>query len=225
MTTDAGSTATDTTAATDTGMAATSDQTAATTTTATDTTDWRAEAEKWKALSRQHEKRSKENAEAAQAATSQRDLLNKVAEALGLSTGEAKQLDPAAVEAKLAAAQAATIAQHRENAVLRAAGRLGADGDALLDSRAFLSSIADLDPTDTAGINAAIAEAVKANPRYATTATTPATPPAPARSTATSFEGAPGGQRQWTAEDVARATPSALTEAISKGLLKNYMSS
>lgn len=223
MTTDAGSAATDTTAATDTGTAATTDATA--TITATDTTDWKAEAEKWKALSRQHEKRSKDNADVAQSAAGQRELLTKVAEALGLPTGDAKQLDPAAVEAQLNAAKAATAAQHRENGVLRAASKLGADGDALLDSRAFLTTIAELDPTDTAGINAAIAEAVKANSRYAVNSTAaPAAPTPPARSTATSFEGAPGGQRQWTAEDVARATPTQVSKALGDGLLKNYLS-
>lgn len=220
MTTDTGMAATDTTATTDTGAAATSAATAAQ---AAPATDWQAEAEKWKALSRKHEKQAKDNADAAKAESGQRDLLSKVAEALGLSTGDAKQVDAAAVEAKLAAAQAATLAQHRENAVLRAAGKLGADGDALLDSRSFLATIADLDPADTAGINAAIAEAVKANSRYATNGTAaPAIPPAP-RSTATSFEGAPGGQRQWTAEDVARATPAQMRKALKDGLLTAHL--
>lgn len=216
--TDTGSAAVDTTTGTDTGTGTTPASPAA------PTVDWQAEAEKWKHLSRQHEKRAKDNADAATAAQTQQQLLAKVAETLGLPTGDAKTVDSAAIEAKLAAAQAATTAQARENAVLRAAGRLSADGDALLDSRSFLQSIAELDPTDTAGINAAIAEAVKANPRYAANGTTaPATPPAPARSTATSFEGAPGGQRQWTAEDVARATPAQMSKALRDGLLKTYL--
>lgn len=186
--------------------------------------DYQAEAEKWKALSRKHEKQAKENADAASAATARQESLNKVLAALGIEGTGPKGPDIDAVTQQLAAAQAATTAQARENAILRQAGKLGADGDALLDSRAFLAAVSDVDPADTAGISAAIAEAVKTNPRYAT-GTAPAAPAAPPRSTATSFEGAPGGQRQWTAEDVAKASPAAMQKALKDGLLAAYLAS
>jgi len=184
-----------------------------------------ADAEKWKTFSRKHEKDAKANAEAAQAAATNKDMLAKVAAALGLDAGD-KGPDPAAITAQLQAAQAAAASQAREVAVLRAAGRLGADGDALLDSRAFLAAIADLDPTDTTAIGEAIAEAVKANPRYATgTATSvPATPTRQASGTS-DFNGSPGGQRQWTEADVARATPAQLRKATADGLLTQYLTS
>lgn len=60
-------------------------------------------------------------------------------------------------------AQLATL--RREQAVVRHAGT--ADPAALLDSRAFLDSIADLDADDDKAIKAAIAQAVKDNPRLA----------------------------------------------------------
>jgi hypothetical protein len=182
--------------------------------------------DKWKGLSRQHEKRSKENADAAAAAAANQENLRKVAEALGLSAGD-KAPDASAITAQLQAAQAAAAQQARENAVLRAAGRLAADGDALLDSRQFLTSIADLDPTDTAGINEAIKTAMKDNPRYAAAAAgaQPVTPPARQASGTADFNGSPGGQRQWTEADVIRATPAQVRKATADGLLAQYLSS
>lgn len=191
-----------------------------------------ADAEKWKTFSRKHEKDAKANAEAAQAAATNKDMLAKVAAALGLDSGD-KGPDAAAITAQLETAKAQATAQARENAVLRAAGRLGADGDALLDSRAFLAAIGDLDPADATAIGEAIAAAVKANPRYAAGATgtgtgdgIPAAPVPPARqaSGTTDFNGAPGGNRQWTEADVARATPAQLRKATTDGLLKQYLS-
>lgn len=52
-----------------------------------------------------------------------------------------------------------------ELAVYRAAGKHGADADALLDSRAFLAKIADIDHTKTADVEKAIKEAVENNPK------------------------------------------------------------
>ena len=53
----------------------------------------------------------------------------------------------------------------RELAVFRIAAKQGADADALLDSRAFLAKIADLDPTKTADLEKAIKDAVTSNPK------------------------------------------------------------
>jgi hypothetical protein len=55
-----------------------------------------------------------------------------------------------------------------ELAVFRLAAKQGADADALLDSRAFLAKIAELDPTKTADIEKAITAAVKDNPKLKT---------------------------------------------------------
>jgi hypothetical protein len=49
--------------------------------------------------------------------------------------------------------------------VFRAAQATDADPSALLDSRTFLAKLADVDPSDTAAVTAAIAAAVAANPR------------------------------------------------------------
>lgn len=204
---------TTTTAGTGTGTAGTPDVAAL-----------QADLDKWKALSRKHEAQSKANADAASAAATNKDMLAKVAEALGLAAGD-KAPDAGAITAQLQAAQAAAAQQARENAVLRAASRLAADGDALLDSRAFLAQIAALDPADTAGISEAITTAMKDNPRYGAAGTATPTPPARQASTAGSFDGAPGGQRQWTGDDVNRATPAQVLKAMKDGLLKQHMSS
>lgn len=214
---------------TDTGTAADTDTDTTTAAAQTDigtapaTPDLQAEVDKWKALSRKHEKQSRENAAAATTAADRQASLDKVLAALGMESG-ATTPDAAAVTAQLQAAQTAAAQQARENAVLRAAGRLGADGDQLLDSRAFLAAIGDLDPADTAAIGEAITEAVKTNPRYAAGAATgaPATPTRQASGT-TDFNGSPGGQRQWTEADVVRATTAQLEKATADGLLKQFL--
>lgn len=63
-------------------------------------------------------------------------------------------------------AQAATTKQvQTELAVYKLAGKQGADVDALLDSRAFLAKIADLDHTDTKAVTKAITDAITDNPK------------------------------------------------------------
>lgn len=193
-----------------------------------------ADVEKWKALSRKHEKQAKENADAGQTAAQRQAALDKVLAALGVEGTGSKAPDVDAITAQLQKAQADGRARAVELAVLRAAGRNGANGDALLDSRSFLESLDGVDPTDAAAITDAVKAAVTANNRYALTADTagadgtgtqPATPAAPARqaSTVGEFNGAPGGQRQWTEADVQRATSAQLEKAIGDGLLKQYL--
>ena len=65
----------------------------------------------------------------------------------------------------LAARDADAKQAKTELAVYKLAGKQGADADALLDSRAFLAKIADIDPTDTAKVTKAIEDAVKTNPK------------------------------------------------------------
>jgi len=193
-----------------------------------------ADAEKWKGLSRKHEKQAKENADAGQTAAQRQEALDKVLAALGVDAGSSKTPDVNAITAQLQQAQAETRARAVELAVLRAAGRNGADGDALLDSRQFLSSLDGVDPNDATAVTEAVKAAVTANPRYALTADTASQgantsqqPPAPQRqaSTVGEFNGAPGGQRQWTQADVDRATPAQLEKAVGDGLLTNYLNS
>lgn len=188
-----------------------------------------ADVDKWKTLSRKHERQAKENADASTAAAAEQAKLDKVLAALGLDTASGKTADVDAITSQLQAAQAAQRAHAVELAVLRAAGRNGADGDALLDSRSFLDSLNGVDPTDTAAITDAIKTAVTNNPRYGRAATdtdsaaTTTAPPARQASSTTEFNGAPGGQRQWTEADVQRATPAELRKATKDGLLKQYL--
>lgn len=192
-----------------------------------------ADVEKWKALSRQNEQKAKANRDADEA---QRKLLADVAAKLGIPTGDGK-VDPAAITAQLEAAQRETKARSTELAVLRAAGRLGADGDALLDSRQFMAQLDALEGTEA--IESAIKLAVAQNPaRYAAaaaqTGAAAATDGAPANGTATAtgtasassagdFTGAAGGNRQWTQADVDAAKPEQVVKAMEQGLLKSLL--
>ncbi|WP_345600317.1 hypothetical protein, partial [Thermocatellispora tengchongensis] len=76
-------------------------------------------------------------------------------DAKGDEKPDADQLAKALAERDTETRQAKT-----ELAVYRLAGKHSADADALLDSRAFLAKIADLDPSKTADIEKAIKEAV-----------------------------------------------------------------
>lgn len=73
--------------------------------------------------------------------------------------------DPEQLAKDLATRDAEALSAKRELAVFKAAGKQGADADALLDSRAFLAKIADIDPAKTADIVKAIEDAVKENPK------------------------------------------------------------
>ena len=80
----------------------------------------------------------------------------------------AEQLKAAAAKADQATAKARDTAV--ELAVYKSAGKAGADPDALLDSRGFLSQVADLDPEAADfrdKVTTAIKAAVKANPKLA----------------------------------------------------------
>lgn len=69
----------------------------------------------------------------------------------------------------LSSTQAALAAQRAENAVLRVAGTVNADADALLDSRGFTEKLAAVDPTadDYASqVEALVKAEVESNARY-----------------------------------------------------------
>ena len=120
-----------------------------------DATDWVAEARKW-------EKRAKDNSAAAKDRDALQAQLDKITEAD--KTEAQKAADRAAKAEQDRDALAAQLdALRREQAVYRYADT--ADPAALLDSRAFLDSIADIDADDDKAIQAAIKQAVKDNPR------------------------------------------------------------
>jgi hypothetical protein len=135
-----------------------------------------------------------------------------------------------------------------ENELLKQARRHGADPDRLADSRSFMGKLGRLDPASDSfadDLADAIKTAVDANPAYKLQSATTAdgsktgsgtgtgagegdgkakngskTTAPPARSGG-EHNGAPGGNRQWTDEDVARATPQEVLAAQEAGLLVN----
>lgn len=101
----------------------------------------------------------------------QQSIVDKIAAALGIAeAGETPTVEQ--VTEQLTAAQRDARERAVDLAVYRAAPTAGADPDALLDSTTFRRQVADLDPSaDGFGdkVAAAIADAVKANPRLAPT--------------------------------------------------------
>lgn len=220
--------ATTTTAAgtgtTDAGTAAAGTGTA-TQTAAPTVEQLQADVDKWKAHSRKNEAALKAKNDGDD---TRNKLLLEVAQKLGIESAGG-QPDAAAITAQLDAANRETKVRSNEVTVLRAASRLGADGDALLDSRTFMAQVDGLDGAEA--IEAAIKLAVAQSPaRYgrsgqsaadgtgAATATQTAT-----ASSAGTFDGAQNGARQWTDADVARATPAQVKEAHDKGLLRSLL--
>ncbi|MFC7582440.1 hypothetical protein ACFQYP_00520 [Nonomuraea antimicrobica] len=135
----------------------------------------------------------------------QSDFAQQIGRALGLVGEEQKELTPEKVIEQLTSERDTTVKErdqekerHRraliELAVHRAGSKMGADPDALLDSRSFLKRIRDLDH-DTEDFGAKLTEviqlAIDENPKYkAATMTGP-----PARSGG-EFAGGPGGRPQ-----------------------------
>jgi hypothetical protein len=136
------------------------------------------------------------NAEAAKARTTakqnaaeeaRKELAQQIGKALGLVEDETP--DPAKLTEQVSTATADAKQAKLELAVFHAAATAGADATALLDSRAFMTRLAAIEPADTAGITTAITEAVKAN---AALAVTPASRlPAPNPALGSSAAGAP----------------------------------
>ncbi|MFG3438336.1 hypothetical protein ACGF0J_13925 [Nonomuraea sp. NPDC047897] len=132
------------------------------------------------------------------------DFAQQIAKALGLVAEEEKPLDPQQVIETLTAERDSTAKErdqererHRraliELAVHRASQKVGADPDALLDSRSFLKAVRDLDPDAedfSTTLSETIATAVENNPKFK--AATQAGPPARSGG---EFTGGPGGRR------------------------------
>lgn len=92
--------------------------------------------------------------------------LQTIARLLGGEDGE--KPDPAKLAGQLTAAQDAHRQARTELATYRRATKAGADPDALLDSRAYLTAVAGLDPDSATfldDVDAAIRSAVKGNDR------------------------------------------------------------
>jgi hypothetical protein len=96
------------------------------------------------------------------------ELTQTLGKALGLIKDGEDKPDPAKLTQQITETAAKAKQAETELAVYKTAAKQGADADALLDSRAFLAKIADLDPSNTKAITTAIEEAVKENPKLAT---------------------------------------------------------
>jgi hypothetical protein len=101
------------------------------------------------------------NAKAAAAEEARKELAQQIGKALGFVKDE--PVDPAKLTEQLTATQAQAKQAALELAVFKSTTDATVAA-ALLDSRSFLAKVADLDPTDTAAIAAAVGEAVTQNP-------------------------------------------------------------
>ncbi|MBB5853971.1 hypothetical protein ACFQ05_11740 [Amycolatopsis umgeniensis] len=107
------------------------------------------------------------NAKTKAADEARQQLAQDISKALGLVADDDKA-DPAKLAEQVTAEQQRTRAASVELAVFKSAGQLGADPAALVDSRAFVSAVEQLDPTaaDFADkVGAAITKAVTDNPK------------------------------------------------------------
>ncbi|MFB6787687.1 hypothetical protein ACFCWT_13525 [Streptomyces olivaceus] len=106
------------------------------------------------------------------------EIMKELGKVLGLVEDDDKTPpDPAALKAQIESATAAHRETAVELAVYRGAAKHGADPDALTDSRAFLSSIKDLDPSEEGfakAVSAAIKTAVADNPKLKAASQAPA---------------------------------------------------
>lgn len=175
-----------------------------------DTTDWKAQA-------RKHEDRAKEHKTAAdKAAADLRAVLDAIATATGQKPADA---DPVKLAAELGKARDTARSTQVELAVHRTASKHGADADSLLDSRAFLKAVAELDPTASdfaSKVEAAIKTAVKDNPKLKAG-------PAAAAQSGGDFAGGTGAGGPITEAQLAKMTPAEVAKAYADGKLKHLM--
>ena len=91
-----------------------------------------------------------------------------------------------------------------------------------MDSLSFLRKLDGLDPAAedfSERVGEAIKAAAEANAQYKLTPKAAAKPEPTIPRSGGEFNGAPGGNRQWTKEDVDRASASEVVEAQEAGLL------
>lgn len=118
---------------------------------------------------RKENARNRTNAKETAANEARQDIAQTIAKALGLTPeADEEQPDPAAQVQALTAQieETRTRAEQAalELAIYRSAAGAGANPDALLDSRAFMSAIATIDPADPEAVKTAITEAAQNNP-------------------------------------------------------------
>lgn len=122
--------------------------------------------------------KARTNAKKAAADEARTQIVQELGKALGLIKDDKDAPpDPAALKAQIEQATAAHRETALELAIYRHAGKLGADPDALADSRTFLSSVKGLDPSDEGfakKVQAAIKNAVENNPKLKAASTAPA---------------------------------------------------
>lgn len=131
----------------------------------------------------------------------QQELIKAVAKAAGIELPGDEQPDPAKLTEQLTATQAQAKQAAVELAVYKAAGTHKGDPNALLDSRAFLAKVADLDPAAddfAAQIDAAVKQAVTDNPKLKTV----------------QVAGASGAEFPGGSGDGAPRTPKSLDQAV-----------
>ncbi|GAA4059793.1 hypothetical protein [Actinomadura miaoliensis] len=109
--------------------------------------------------------KSRTTAKQTAAEQARQDLAQQIGKALGLVKDGDKAPDPAQLAQELAASQDEGRQARVELAVYKAAAKAGADPEALLDSRAFLAQIKDVDPGDAKKISDLIKKAVESNPK------------------------------------------------------------
>lgn len=123
-------------------------------------------------LARERDKRQALETSVTQMQEAQQQQMDAIAKALGLKQDD-EPADPAALTAQIETEKAAAREARLHLAVYQAAGTAGADGARLLDSASFLRSIAEVDPTDAAAVDAAIKQAVDANEAFKVAAPVP----------------------------------------------------
>lgn len=128
------------------------------------------------------------NAKAQAADEARKELAQQVAKTLGLGEDETP-VDPAELTRQIEAEKAARRSTQVELAIYKAAAKAGGDPDALLDSRSFLATLDDVDPSDSDAVVAAISAAVEGNPRLGVER--PSRLPAPNPAQGSSAGGAP----------------------------------
>jgi hypothetical protein len=122
---------------------------------------------------RNGEKTEKQKRQAAETAV--KEMQAKLAELLGLEKDEKPDVE--AVARELSVAKEEKKRYMIELAAYKASAKAGVNADALLDSRSFLSKVADLDPaseTFETDIAKAVSAAVEANPLLKGSPVTPA---------------------------------------------------
>lgn len=127
-------------------------------------------------LAKERDKRQELEQKVTELTSAQQQQMDAIAKALGLKADEPP--DPAVLAEQVTQEQAKAREASVQLAVYRNAAAHEANADALLDSASFLRSLAEVEPTDAAAVNAAIKAAVEANPLLKA-APPPTTPPFP----------------------------------------------